>query len=356
MAGLRQRRGVLAVDHVDRLDEPKEHVHIHRVVRQGALQGTLSFVGMLLPLLAFRALFLPAHYWDVLPMALRCAAGPVGALVWNVGRLENFANGRQRWFIYSLRTLLALVGLIPVLILAPGFTHQVFPDWYTCQVTAVHVFVAVAIGLSAASLDYIWPWVCYKAGLIDSHDPPPSLTGEVISYNPYDDNAGGGMTWGNLLVLVRLVDIVLISPLLQALFFVRFCVEYISAVCAELRTDISGPISVAANSSTAVSTTSMPAGRHTNGTGDAASGGSALLVRKSDLFFIFNLIGIPSYSRSLLCDLNYYIKKTSLKFCREPIDFVILSQTRLSIHTHTHTHTYIGVRMKKDTISVILSF
>ena len=98
MAGLRQRRGVLAVDHVDRLDEPKEHVHIHRVVRQGALQGTLSFVGMLLPLLAFRALFLPAHYWDVLPMALRCAAGPVGALVWNVGRLENFANGRQRWF------------------------------------------------------------------------------------------------------------------------------------------------------------------------------------------------------------------------------------------------------------------
>ena len=33
MAALRQRRGVLAVDHVDRLEEPKEHVHIHRVVR-----------------------------------------------------------------------------------------------------------------------------------------------------------------------------------------------------------------------------------------------------------------------------------------------------------------------------------
>jgi len=34
MAALRQRRGVLAVDHVDRLEEPKEHVHIHRVVRR----------------------------------------------------------------------------------------------------------------------------------------------------------------------------------------------------------------------------------------------------------------------------------------------------------------------------------
>jgi hypothetical protein len=108
----------------------------------------------------------------------------------------------------------------------------------------------------------------------------------------------------------------------------------------DLRTDISGPISVAANSSTAISTTLMPAGQHTNGTGDAASGGSALLVRKSDLFFIRNLIGSPSYSRSLLCDLNYYIKKNSLKFCREPIDFVIPSQTRLHIHTHTHTHTH----------------
>ena len=55
--------------------EPKEHVHIHRVVRQGALQGTLTFVGMLLPLLALRALFLPEHFWETLPMAARCAAG-----------------------------------------------------------------------------------------------------------------------------------------------------------------------------------------------------------------------------------------------------------------------------------------
>ena len=86
MTGLRQRRGVLAVDRVDRLEEPKEHVHIHRVVRQGVLQGTLSFVGMLLPLLAFRALLLPQHFWAALPMSARCAAGPLGALVWRAVR------------------------------------------------------------------------------------------------------------------------------------------------------------------------------------------------------------------------------------------------------------------------------
>ena len=86
MTGLRQRRGVLAVDRVDRLEEPKEHVHIHRVVRQGVLHGTLSFVGMLLPLLAFRALLLPQHFWAALPMSARCAAGPLGALVWRAVR------------------------------------------------------------------------------------------------------------------------------------------------------------------------------------------------------------------------------------------------------------------------------
>lgn len=107
---LRQRRGVLAVDHVDRLEEPKEHVHIHRVVRQGLLQGTLSFIGMLLPLLSFRALLLPEHLWTVLPMAARSAAGPVGALTWKSAALESRAPGRQRWFIYSLRTVLAATG------------------------------------------------------------------------------------------------------------------------------------------------------------------------------------------------------------------------------------------------------
>ena len=107
---LRQRRGVLAVDHVDRLEEPKEHVHIHRVVRQGALQGSLSFIGMLLPLLSFRALLLPEHYWSALPMAARSAAGPVGALAWKSAALEQRMPGRQRWFIYCLRTGLAATG------------------------------------------------------------------------------------------------------------------------------------------------------------------------------------------------------------------------------------------------------
>jgi hypothetical protein len=37
MSSLRQRRGV-AVDSVDRLDEPSEGEHNHQVVRQGALQ------------------------------------------------------------------------------------------------------------------------------------------------------------------------------------------------------------------------------------------------------------------------------------------------------------------------------
>ena len=113
MAGLRQRRGVMAVGHVDRLEEPKEHVHIHRIVRQGALQGTLSFVGMLLPLLAIRALSLPEHFWSVLPMAVQSAAGPLVALVWRSAALEQRMPGRQRWFIYALRTLLAASGRHP---------------------------------------------------------------------------------------------------------------------------------------------------------------------------------------------------------------------------------------------------
>jgi len=37
MSSLRQRRGV-AVEYVDRLDEPSEGEHNHQVVRQGALQ------------------------------------------------------------------------------------------------------------------------------------------------------------------------------------------------------------------------------------------------------------------------------------------------------------------------------
>ena len=57
-------------------------MHIHRVVRQGWWQGTLTVVGMLVPLLAFRALFLSKHFWSVLPMSARCLAGPIGELIW----------------------------------------------------------------------------------------------------------------------------------------------------------------------------------------------------------------------------------------------------------------------------------
>ena len=95
-------------------------------------------------LLAFRTHFLPVYYWDVLPMTLWCVTDPVGALVWNVGRLENFANGRQRWFNLLAQNSARLKGLIPVLIFASGLTHQVFPDWYTCHVTTVHVVLKLS--------------------------------------------------------------------------------------------------------------------------------------------------------------------------------------------------------------------
>jgi hypothetical protein len=43
---------------------------------------------------------------------------------------------------------------------------------------------------------------------------------------------------------------VLIAPLIEGLFFLRFCVEYISILCAEIRTDIAGPVSLIAGLST----------------------------------------------------------------------------------------------------------
>jgi len=105
---------------------------------------------------AFRALFLPEkdHFWEALPMAVRCAAGPIGALLWNVGKFEKFAPGRQRWFVYSLRTLLAAAALMPVLMLAPGFTHQVFPDWCVC----VRVSFSCSTTMAAQHVRTRAPW------------------------------------------------------------------------------------------------------------------------------------------------------------------------------------------------------
>ncbi len=56
----RQRKGVLAVDKVDRLEEPKDRKHVDALVRQGPLQGFLTFLGLLVPLTAIYSVAYPS--------------------------------------------------------------------------------------------------------------------------------------------------------------------------------------------------------------------------------------------------------------------------------------------------------
>ncbi len=50
----------MAVDKVDRLEEPKEHKHVDALVRQGPFQGMITFLGLLVPLAAIYSTLHPA--------------------------------------------------------------------------------------------------------------------------------------------------------------------------------------------------------------------------------------------------------------------------------------------------------
>jgi hypothetical protein len=110
---------------------------------------------------------------------------------------------------------------------------------------------AVGIGVAAAVLDYLWPRVCYRFGLIDRTDPPPALTGEGADMtagsasNPYFDAAGASKLVGHVLVLVRYVNMVFVAPATEAYFFLRFCVSYITVTGAQFGLDSrsGGPLS-----------------------------------------------------------------------------------------------------------------
>ena len=114
-----------------------------------------------------------------------------------------------------------------------------------------HIVGAVCIGLAAAVLDYLWPRVCYRFGLIDRTDPPPALTGEGADMtagsasNPYFDAAGASKLVGHVLVLVRFVNMVFVAPASEAYFFLRFCVSYITVAEAQVGLDLrsGGPLS-----------------------------------------------------------------------------------------------------------------
>ena len=74
------------------------------------------------------------------------------------------------------------------------------------------------IGLTFAWLDSVWPHLCFKAGIIESFDPPPPLMGEPATgtANPYpDSNKDDSKLSGHLLVLVRVVNMILISPIVE---------------------------------------------------------------------------------------------------------------------------------------------
>jgi hypothetical protein len=125
-----------------------------------------------------------------------------------------------------------------------------------CKTPTGQVVLAVGIGLAAAVLDYVWPYLCYRLGLIDSMDPPPALTGEGADMtagsasNPYYNTAGASRVLGHALVLLRLVNMTLVAPITEAYFFVNFCVAYVGVTCAQLAAplapaaaaNVSGPV------------------------------------------------------------------------------------------------------------------
>lgn len=226
MTDLRQRKGPLAVDRVDRLEEPKEHVHINRVVRQGPLQGAATFVGLLVPLIALRAVFFgnsQADFWRCFPMAMRSMAGPVSETIITVFKRHSLVVGRERWIAHSVNAIMSFLALasIPLFSAVESMRLDVKPcvPWV--------IFCGVGVGVFASVLDSFWPKVCYRFGWIESAAPPSALSSdEDAGWNPYSDiGTQHNKFLGHFFLTVRLVNLVFLIPLVEELFYRDYLFE-----------------------------------------------------------------------------------------------------------------------------------
>jgi membrane protease YdiL (CAAX protease family) len=222
---IRQRKGVLAVDRVDRLDEPKEHVHIDRVVRQGPLQGAVTFVGLLVPLIALRAMIWPdspADFWRCFPLAMRSISGPIAECLLIVFKRHHAVAGRERWLSYTLNALLTFTALAIIPFIA---TSSLRMDLKPCVLWLI--VVGIATGAFFSGVDSFWPKMCYRLGWIESIVPPSSLSNdEDIGWNPYNDvGVHQSRIFGHFFLTVRFINLVLIVPLAEELFFRDYLFE-----------------------------------------------------------------------------------------------------------------------------------
>eukprot|EP00960_Hanusia_phi_P068740 766922-Hanusia_phi.AAC.1 len=226
----------MAVTRVEREEEEEERLmslgggkqkHLKKVVRQGWMQAPLTFLGLLLPIAAFRGmLLLPKSSPPLpLPMCLRAAAGLLSALSWEGFAMERKLPGGGRWFTYILVTVLTGIGDVLVM-----WGHSA--DMKGLQLQPLSVLVlAPFLGLVGAAGDMVWPWFCYKQGMIDSAHPPTPLSGEVDLYaSPYSVAPETSPMIGHSLVLVRLVNMMVVAPLMETLFFRGFIFAQIESV------------------------------------------------------------------------------------------------------------------------------
>jgi membrane protease YdiL (CAAX protease family) len=220
MVDLRQRKGPLAVDRVDRLDEPKEHVHINRVVRQGPLQGAATFVGLLVPLIALRAVFLggsTADFWRCFPMAMRSISGPISEAIITVFKRHHLVAGRERWIAYCVNALLSFLALASIPLFATAASMRL--DLKPCAIWLI--VCGIVVGSVASVLDSLWPKVCYRLRWIESTAPPSSLSSdEEVGWNPYNDvGTEPSKLLGHFFLTIRLVNQILLVPLVEELFY-----------------------------------------------------------------------------------------------------------------------------------------
>ena len=219
MTDLRHRRGVLAVDRVDRLEEPKEHAHIHRVVRQGPIQGLATFIGLLIPLIAIHAIIWSdkASFWRCLPMAMRSLAGPFGEVLVYIFQHSSLVKGQERWFCYTIVSIFNFTSLSFLGAMAGDSIHL---DIWSCN--AYLILVGIVTGVFVSLVDSVWPKICYRLKWIESVSPPtPLFHSEENSWNPY---AGMGHDQSSALVghfylVVRSINMILLIPLVEELFF-----------------------------------------------------------------------------------------------------------------------------------------
>lgn len=139
--------------------------------------------------------------------------------------MERKWPGGGRWFSYILVTFLTAFGDFMVLWGHAGEIRGL-------QLQPLHlIMLAPVLGLLGAAGDMVWPWVCYKQGMIDSAHPPTPLSGEVDLYSsPYSTVPDTRAVLGHLLVFVRLMNMMLVGPLMEALFFQGFVFAQVQSV------------------------------------------------------------------------------------------------------------------------------